>query len=338
MKLATFLCLLPSTAPLFAQGSDHCASAEVVQGPGPHGFDNTSATTDGSPDALCLFLNQDQIERDVWFRWTAPSTGGYSVATCVQTSVDTRVAVYDGSCGANVLGCDDDTCVLQSRTEFQATVGQDYVIRIGVFPGAPGGSGTFTIQDDVPTLNPANGHHYLAVPGDNTTTWKTARILAEGMVFGNVAGHLVTFGDAAEQDFVLNQVSSGPFDLYWIGGFQDTQDQAYVEPDGGWKWITGEPMAYTNWSTGEPNDLGGGEDYVQVNFANQWNDADNGVNTLGFLVEFETGGSVGTSYCPANPNSTGNAATLGASGTTAIALNNLVFDVFDLPRTNSGTS
>ena len=46
------------------------------------------------------------------------------------------------------------------------------------------------------------------------------------------------------------------YDRYWLGGFQDTNDPGYYEPDGAWKWVTGEPWSYANWKLGEPNDTG----------------------------------------------------------------------------------
>jgi hypothetical protein len=55
---------------------------------------------------------------------------------------------------------------------------------------------------------------------------------------------------------------------YWIG-FTDEVEE------GLWLWVTGEPMTYTNWSTGEPsNSWSCGEDYVIMNWRSQgrWND------------------------------------------------------------------
>ena len=51
-------------------------------------------------------------------------------------------------------------------------------------------------------------------------------------------------------------------DRYWLGGFQDLTSPNYSEPSGGWTWVTGEPWSYTNWFPGEPNNTGGGEDYL----------------------------------------------------------------------------
>ena len=52
-------------------------------------FNNTNATTDG-PN-LCVGYG-----RDVWFRWTAPTTANYSVSTCGNAGFDTVLAAFAG--------------------------------------------------------------------------------------------------------------------------------------------------------------------------------------------------------------------------------------------------
>jgi hypothetical protein len=47
------------------------------------------------------------------------------------------------------------------------------------------------------------------------------------------------------------------------------------EPDGGWVWISGEPVTFTNWGLGEPNNSDGLEEYAQLGSlesAGTWND------------------------------------------------------------------
>jgi hypothetical protein len=135
---------------------------------------------------------------------------------------------------------------------------------------------------------PENGHGYLLVVGNGPVTWTQAKIQAE-----QLGGHLVTVTSAAEETFV-EQVArpstwstitkAGP----WIGAYQEPGS---VEPRGGWRWVTSEPWAYTDWAPGEPNDLGGREDFgflVGPENAPAWGDVvvDNFALTS-FLVEFE---------------------------------------------------
>lgn len=168
--VAVALCMLllntrgvrAQTSGLALGGSDACGSAEVISGPGPFLFDNSLASVDGVASEVCNFFEQSQIDRDVWFCWTAPleeCPSGFLIETCGETSVDTKIAVYDG-CGTcppqTPLSCSDDDCggqFRQTRVLFNATPGQSYAIRVGTFPGAGGGTGNFNITCSAPPLN-----------------------------------------------------------------------------------------------------------------------------------------------------------------------------------------
>ena len=92
-----------------------------------------------------------------------------------------------------------------------------------------------------------NGHYYEMVT--DPLFWSEAKIEAE-----TKGGYLATITSQAETDWIVNTFDLGDY-AYWLGGYQDLSDPSYSEPDGGWKWITGELWAYTNWQPGlEPND------------------------------------------------------------------------------------
>lgn len=137
---------LLSTA-LIAQGNDSCASSQTIAGSGVFPFDTSSATTDGLADALCEDFGTDQITNDVWFRWTAPTSESYTIQTCNGTGVDTRIAVYGSTAcpTGSPITCVDDSCSTQTSVSFLASAGTTYLIRLGCFPSAPGGTGTFDI-------------------------------------------------------------------------------------------------------------------------------------------------------------------------------------------------
>jgi len=128
-----------------------------------------------------------------------------------------------------------------------------------------------------PLAGGGNGHAYLVL--DDTLTWQQARDRAASLIYKGAVGHLVTITSQAESDWLVQQF--GNFNG-WIGAYQDPAAPGYGEPNGGWQWVTGEPWAYTNWNSGEPNDAGG-ENYVQRFFT--WNDLGNGQNE-GLAVEF----------------------------------------------------
>ncbi len=108
---------------------------------------NTTGT-DGQSNANCIFFGQSGINLDEWFVWTATATGNASATTC-GIGPDTKIAVYSGAAcppGA-AIACNDDACGLLTTVLFPVTAGQPYLIQIGVFPGAAGGSGNLTVAD-----------------------------------------------------------------------------------------------------------------------------------------------------------------------------------------------
>jgi len=99
-----------------------------------------------------------------------------------------------------------------------------------------------------------NGHYYgLTAPRGNwPQTEETAA--AKG-------GHLVTVNSADEQTWLVEQFIRPAIlrRTFWIG-MTDRQEE------GVWTWVSGEPVTYTGWDTGEPNNFGGNEDYSLINF------------------------------------------------------------------------
>ncbi len=95
-------------------------------------------------------------------------------------------------------------------------------------------------------VNPTNGHAYTRVaPGGSVAA---ARAAAEAL-----GGHLVTINDAAEDAFLSTHFAGR---RYWIG----LSDRVV---EGQYQWDSGDPVTYTNWKTGEPNDPTGTEDAVR---------------------------------------------------------------------------
>jgi hypothetical protein len=129
-------------------GADGCATPDAIAGIGPHAFTTGTTGAEGQANASCLFFGQMGITNDVWFVWTAGATGNATLTLCTMATIDSKVAVYAGNgCpGGAPLACNDDSCGLQSQLAFAATNGTQYTIQLGNFPGAAGGSGSFTIN------------------------------------------------------------------------------------------------------------------------------------------------------------------------------------------------
>jgi hypothetical protein len=111
--------------------------------------------------------------------------------------------------------------------------------------------------------NSATGHWYDIVDPGANGSWTNAESKAVAL-----GGHLVTINDAAEEAWLRTTFGSGT--RYWIG----FTDEAV---EGTWVWASGEPVTYTHWNQGEPNDWGNGEDYALMNWdtgTGAWNDWD----------------------------------------------------------------
>jgi len=135
----------------------------------------------------------------------------------------------------------------------------------------------------VPVLNPANGHHYELI--STILSWTDAKNAAASSVFQGVNGHLVTITSADENVFVEGIVPDNT--IVWIGFTDEVTEGTFL-------WVTGEPVIYTNWNGGEPNDAGSGEDYAEFlsepAFAGSpWNDVANvRSGNTGYVVEYDT--------------------------------------------------
>ena len=125
-------------------------------------------------------------------------------------------------------------------------------------------SSAFGLIDAGPILNPNNGHTYYLL---SNQVWTDSEI--EAVLLG---GHLVTISDADENEWVRSTFFNyGSIDRnFWIG-FND------IETEGDWVWTSNEPVTYTNFSLGNPDNVNN-EDYAFMSSVNgMWNDGQNGL-------------------------------------------------------------
>lgn len=157
---------------------------------------------------------------------------------------------------------------------------------------------------------PANGHIYQVISGTcdfgNEPTcidWQDASVAAAAASYQTFDGYLATMTSAEENAFVASRLSGG---AAWIGASD-------VGEEGNWKWVTGpetntqfwsgdgggSPVSsrYSNWNSGEPNDVGG-EDCGQMyagDSAGQWNDLPCTGFPLGsYIIEYGEDGQTPT--------------------------------------------
>ncbi|MCC8102402.1 MAG: hypothetical protein LIP11_09170 [Clostridiales bacterium] len=110
----------------------------------------------------------------------------------------------------------------------------------------------------------------------------------------SLGGHLATITSAEEDSFVFQAMKNQGYSNAYFG-FTDEAEE------GTWVWVTGEEVSYTNWSSGEPNNEAGKEDYAMYYYRNttgMWNDGGFNTSTVSgghaFICEWDTGDTTTT--------------------------------------------
>ena len=147
----------------------------------------------------------------------------------------------------------------------------------------------------------ASTDHYYEYVADNMISWQDAKIAAENRPpYYGLQGYLATL-TSLEEAILCGEQSQG---AGWIGGTDEEQE-------GVWKWVTGpEGLAggiefwrggsngstttFAYWNNGEPNNLGGRENYAHIyapgsgfGIPGSWNDLP-GTDSQprGYIVEY----------------------------------------------------
>ena len=126
-------------------------------------------------------------------------------------------------------------------------------------------------------------------------TWTESQSLAASKSVNAVQGYLAAIGSQAENDFLAAQLTDGNGNA-WIGF---NQSPGGTEPAGGWGWVNGEAVSYTNWDpfNSEPNEFLPDEDYAillgngfdVVSRRGTWIDLQNDHSTVQFaVIEYDT--------------------------------------------------
>jgi hypothetical protein len=128
---------------------DDCATAQEIATDTPTPFDTTTAT----PSAEAWACTSNTTIQDIWFTFTATADYMASATTCGMASYDTRLEVFDGSCGALVsLDCNDDACGVQSEVNWMAVTGTQYWVRVGGFTTTSFGTGDLLVAGPPPAV------------------------------------------------------------------------------------------------------------------------------------------------------------------------------------------
>ena len=116
--------------------NDTCAGAYTLSDTPFYTYANTVCASDDTvPNCAAVGT---LIYKGVWFNYTPTVTGNATVDTC-GSDFDTKITIFSGTCGAlSVVGCNDDSCGLQSSYTFPCTAGTTYRICAGGYGGASG--------------------------------------------------------------------------------------------------------------------------------------------------------------------------------------------------------
>lgn len=199
--------------------NDDCAQAESISPAFGIPFNTVGATTDGPShfeNIHCTFFGGPQIDKDVWYEYTASCDGIAEVSTVDGTILDTRLAVYAEYCPEDLLNlivCNDDADgETQSAVEWNVVEGDTYIIRLGEFPGSGGGSGTFNLAETCTEVcaMPVIGYQTICNGLDD---FESYYVSATVITIGNSAPYQITpsIGDDVIEITETGEYVFGPF-------------------------------------------------------------------------------------------------------------------------------
>ncbi|MFO0827032.1 MAG: lectin-like protein [Phycisphaerales bacterium] len=118
-------------------------------------------------------------------------------------------------------------------------------------------------------INPANGHRYqLVSPGGWTEYVSFAALQSTDGMFGCPA----TINDGAENQWVRNYLASNVPGIAGGAPFSNWVGLNDVDTEGTFTWWCAEPVTYTNWLPGEPNNAGNSDYTELLGDTGQWRD------------------------------------------------------------------
>ena len=128
-------------------------------------------------------------------------------------------------------------------------------------------------------LGERNGHYYYV--SQQLMSWHDGLNFTDTVDVGEDMLHMATITSPDENDFVSESLNS--FDInsaVWLGLTDEFEE-------GNWQWVTGEPLDYTNWYEGEPNNFEGLEHYAAMWpwQSGEWNDYAHDFQNL-VLIEY----------------------------------------------------
>ncbi|MCP3918395.1 MAG: hypothetical protein GY711_22855 [bacterium] len=348
---ACTLLMNPAHAQLSNQ--DDCTNSGIDNvGPGTHTFDISGATTgtQGQAEALCYAFGTSAIDMDIWGTYTAVISGTAVVSTCNSTGTlnDSKIAAYPSgaACPADgtSLACNDDACGLFSTIAFPVTAGQSYILQIGTFPGGASGDGSVDISEVpiAPALSNQDdcANALIDTIGPGGYGWDNLGTTTG--IEGQAEASCYKFGSSAVQSdvwAVYVPESNGAVTIETCGSVGSNADtKMAVYPLADCATIDGTSIACNDDTCGLRSqiifDAICGESYLLQ--LGSFPGSSDGDATLLITESGSPCGSQGVGFTPnecnpANPNSTGVAATIRAEGSPVASAQNLTLIAESIP-------
>jgi hypothetical protein len=332
--------------------NDECATAISLTTDVPEDFDTSTATL-SLPPWTCA----TSVAPDIWFRYTATQSTTIQIETC-GSLYDTALEVFSGTCASlTLLGCNDDACGPQSSLSFAGTAGTTYLIRVGGFTAAFG-AGTI-----LATEFPPNCVETLFAGGNSGS-------IGGAVYFDLTTTQSITLG-GLNTNFTAAAGTPVGLSVYttpgtYVGNTTNAAVWTLVAMDDGTAVAAGinQPTAITfasplNLAPGTYGIAlvasGSSHAYTNGNVTNQSAMSGDGVVDLSlgaasnvpftaptFSPRVWNGSfcysepNIGTNYCTAVPNSTGQTAEISAVGSVVVADNNVTLIATNLPDNSFG--
>ena len=123
---------------------------------------------------------------------------------------------------------------------------------------------------DLEHFHSIDDHHYFLK--DELMSWIDAKNHGDQI---GVSMYIINSSDEENEVYANLPLTGDNGFGYLMGLYQDINDPGHSEPSGGWKWVDGTSLTYSNWETNEPNNANNGEDYGQFDWqggGTKWND------------------------------------------------------------------
>ena len=247
-----------------------------------------SFSEQGEYSAYCIAKNSSGSVESSWVRWVVWKAPAMATVTADHyiTNVGQPVTFTFASDYAQryKLQIYKGATLFFEQTELAGaytlsfTDASMYTVRVYAYNNAGGVNSSFisvlATQAAPLTASLSDEHVYVLYKGEYTRN--DAQMICE-----QFRGHLATITSEQEQELIKSMVSTGELtDYFWLGGTDEAEE-------GTWEWVTDEAFDYEHWAPGQPNDLGGTQNYLRIHKTGYWDDASSD-KTYGFICEYDT--------------------------------------------------